>query len=266
MSEGLAPPKQFNRFTLFSIGFSAGLIAAFFPRLFTFVSVQTATMEVNFFTYDFLIASMIFGAIIGISMMWLYWGEETTSKNLYMAGLALPAVLSGAINMSSATVSGQANIAELDKQYQQLESNLQDLSGITEIPTVEFDTSDGLTRIDTSSFLPILGIKSAHAEESFFKTDADEKFNPGIQFQTNAELRQYYIILDKSMDKELLDGRLDAYSSTLLIPELHIKKSKKEYYILQKIPRTKSAGLMEIIRLKKHYGIEAKLVRVKPKG
>lgn len=265
MSEGLAPPKQFNRFTLFSIGFSAGLIAAFFPRLFTFVSVQTATMEINFFTSDFLIASTVFGAIIGISMMWLYWGEETTSKNLYMAGLALPAVLSGAINMSSATVSGQANIAELDKQYQQLESNLQDLSGISEIPTVEFDSGDGLSYIDTNLF-PLLGIKSAHAEESFFKTTADEKFNPGIKFNANAELRQYYIILDKSTDKELIDGRLDAYSSTLLIPELHIKKSKNDYYILQKIPRTKSAGLMEIIRLKRHYGIEAKLVRAKPKS
>ncbi len=262
MSEEAAPPKQFNRPTLFCIGFSAGIIAAFFPRLFTFVSVQTGIMEINFFTYDFLIAAVVFGAIIGISMMWLYWGEKTTSKSLYMAGLALPAALSGAINMSSATVSGQANIAELDKQYKQLESNLQDLSGVAEIPTIEFDNSDELTSLDTT-ILPLLGIKNVHAETDFSKIDSEETFNPGVKFNTSSEQRHFYIVLDKSSDKELINERLKSYSTTLLIPELQIKKSKNDYYILQKIPRTKSAGLMEIIRLNRNYGLEAKLVRSK---
>lgn len=262
MSEGTAPSKQFNRPTLFSIGFSAGLIAAFFPRLFTFVSVQTATMEVDFFTSDFMIASVLFGVIVGISMMWLYWGENTTSKSLYMAGLALPAVLSGAINMSSATVSGQENIAELDKQYKNLESSLQDLSGVTQIPTIEFDDEDELTSID-SKILPLLGINNAYAEKDSFTQVTNDNFNPGLKFNASSKQRSYYVILDTLTNKELTEARLEAYSTILFIPNLHIKKSKNNYYIIQKIPRTKSAGLIEVIRFKRNYKIEAQLIKMK---
>jgi len=262
MTEKTTPSGQFSRPTLFSIGFSAGLIAAFFPRLFTFVSVQTATTEMNFFTVDFIIASVFFGVIVGISIMWLYWGEETTSKSLYMAGLALPAALSGAINMSSATVSGNENISELDRQYKNLENSLQDLSGIVEIPTIGFDDSDELTNID-SHILPLLGISNAYADDDSLKRVANDNFNPGVKINIASTQRNYYIILDKSTDKELIEMRLKSYSTILLIPELHIKKSRNDYYIVQKTPRMKSAGLMEVIRLKRNYGIEAQLINVK---
>jgi len=262
MVEKTIPSEKFNRPTLFSIGFSAGLIAAFFPRLFTFISVQTATTEMNFFTIDFIIASVFFGVIVGISIMWLYWGQETTSKSLYMAGLALPAALSGAINMSSATVSGNENISELGREYKNLENNLQELSGIIEIPTIGFDDGNGLTNID-SNILPLLGISNAYAEDDFLKRVANDNFNPGVKINTASTQRNYYIILDKSTDKELIDMRLNSYSTILRIPKLHIKKSKNTYYIVQKTPRTKSAGLMEVIRLKRNYEIEAQLINVK---
>ena len=113
--------KTINPLTLFLIGISAGGIAAIFPRLMTFLSTDTEKVHITLFSDAFLLATAVFALIVGVSMIWLYLGTSNTTKNLFMAALALPSILSGGINMSNTATVGLPHIKSLSAMNRILE-------------------------------------------------------------------------------------------------------------------------------------------------
>ena len=85
--------KKVSPFILFLIGITAGAIAAIFPRIMTFLSTGNDNVQISLFSGAFWLATAAFALMVGISMIWLFLGTSDTTKNLFMAALALPAIL-----------------------------------------------------------------------------------------------------------------------------------------------------------------------------
>jgi len=260
--------KTDNPFIVFFVGLTAGYIATILPRLITYLSVSEESVELSFFSGEYFLASSLFAIVIGISMVWLNYGKKETTNNLFMTALALPSVISGAINMSSTTVSGEASLKELEFQYQMVESALHEVSGLSDVPVVDFEVSSlEDVSVDARGYLPF--ISSAYAAENSDNKDAADSLGSanslgmGIKFNLRTQQKNYIVILDQSKDLELIKSRLESYSQVLLIPNLKLKRAKSMYYIVQDIPRSKSFAYIEVLRLNKNYGLQASLAKLK---
>jgi len=256
--------KTGNPVIIFLVGLTAGYIATLFPRLITYLSVSDGPVNITFFSEEFFIASSLFAIVVAISMVWLNYGREETTRNLFMTALALPSVLSGAINMSSTTVSGESSVKELADQYEVVENTLQEMTGQFDIPTIQIefeklqDVSQGV------NFLPF--IKTAIAADAKVEEkneDDSQNISMGIKFDIISREKNHIVVIDEDKDKDLIKSRFEAYVETLLIPDLVLKQYKDNYYILQNIKKTKINALIEVLKFNRNYGLSAKLAKIK---
>ena len=251
--------KTDNPLVIFLVGLTAGYIATILPRLLSYLSVSEDSINLDFFTGDYFYASSLFALVIGISMVWLNYGSKETTKNLFMTALALPSVISGAINMTSTTVSGEESLKEMESHYSSVENALQEVMGISDIPVVNLDLKSFEEVGDASFFIPF--VNDAYAVENI-PAEETQSLSMGVKFRIDNLEKNYIVIVDQSNDLELMKSRFEAYSTVLLIPDLKLKKSGNRYYIFQDVPRTKSFALIEILRLSKNYGIKASLAKI----
>ena len=250
--------KKTSPFILFLIGISAGGIAASFPRIMTFLSTGNDNVQITLFSGAFLLATGAFALIVGISMIWLYMGTSDTTKNLFMAALALPSILSGGINMSNTAAVGQSHIESLSAVNKNLEKRLAEAEKIPTIPSITFDDAQEVSfhgNIIPGGF----GISAAYAAEE--KGSGSYSFNPSVQFAVPTDRSDYIILLDESSDKNELLEKLKTYQDK--IPNLEIKRSKDTYYLIQGHKKKKSDALLEAIEIKSTYGLSPKLLEVK---
>src|SRR5262249_21345834 len=90
----------------FVVGSVAGLSSVFLPRIMLLLSVDTETAPgryITLFHWDFVWLGLAFGlAIGGISAILEFDGNETP-RQMFMAALGIPALLSGVLTTTSAT-------------------------------------------------------------------------------------------------------------------------------------------------------------------
>lgn len=263
--------KTSNPLILFLIGVTGGMIAAIFPRLMTLLSVPDQNVDIILFSQGYLLASMLFAFIMGISMLWLFLGSADSTKNLFMAALALPAVLSGGLNMTNTVTAGQADINELTMKNEVLQNKLLDLANIPVFDSIDFEPDDVVespideTVNSTSSLINFLTVSNAYAEANGKNPGEDSAtFNTGVQFNVESNKKNYILLIDKSTDKQRLLEKLKTYSDEYGIANLKIKKSKNIFYLIKKDKKTKSEALLEAIELqKKHSEIKPRLMKTK---
>lgn len=239
-----------SRTTLFLIGVSAGVIAACFPRLLPFLSQAEQAISIELFTTKFIMVAAAFSAMIGVSMIWLYMGSREHTKNLFMSALALPAVLSGGINMSSFTSVAENRLQTLNNETFRLQEALGRKSNIGIVP---LDLGAGTPL--SSNFIPgMLGISTAHAQESG---------SGGLMAQTSVEInvdsldKKFMILLDTSEDKQTIQQQRQTLQN---VPDLKTITIGGKYYLLQNQKKTRSEALLDAIELQERYGLNPQLV------
>ena len=130
----LKPVKQspISSFGLFSIGLSAGLIAAIFPRLVALLGSSNGGSEIDiqFLSTGFILAAITFGTVVGVSMIWLNKGTNESTKNLFMSALALPGILSGGLSMSNSTAGFKQELLRIQVQQEALAEQVESSSNI----------------------------------------------------------------------------------------------------------------------------------------
>jgi hypothetical protein len=248
--------KPVSNFTLLLIGVTAGIIASSFPRLLPYLSEAEETVTISLFTVKFIYSAIAFSAIIGISMIWLYMGTKEQTRNLFMSALALPAVLSGGINMSTLTSVSENTINDLNKQTIELQEKLEKQNKI-EIKTLNLSTIQPITLGATSSFF---GISSAYAGDQdpiSRRTD-----NSSIRINADSLERNFVIMLGSSDNQEEINkelNRIDAFG----IPSVKAYEIDNKYYLLQNEKKTRSKALLDAISIQKRYGLNPTLIQAK---
>jgi hypothetical protein len=241
---------------LFLIGVSAGVIAVAFPRLLPYMSQTSGEVSLELFTKEFFYALVAFSVMIGVAMIWLYKETEEHTKNLFMTALALPAVLSGGINMTSVSSVAENGLAELNRQNDTLVKKLEGNSGVE---FFELDLSNS-NPVDVSSGpeLDWLGISTAHAEGVVPVRNS----GGGLQFSAPALSRDYSLVYAVTSTKaEIVQVAKDLESKN--ISNLTIIESNNRYYLLDTNKTTRADAVLNAIDVKEQYGFSPNVVRLK---
>lgn len=239
----------------FLIGLSAGFIAVSMPKLSGFLTASQEDITFTLFTSQFVIAIIAFSVIIGIAMVWLYMDSAETTKNLFMSALALPAVLSGGISMSSTSQDAEIQISRLSQENMALNNQLKEAFDI------ELDVSDSDNGNASNSVVPLFfGINNAYAEGDILKKD--DKWQANTTFKTKSLNRNYYVFFGKSTNKQKLADKKKQLVQTKGLKNLALISKGKKLYLIQNTPRTRSSAMLAAIAFKKQK-IKVGLVRLK---
>ncbi len=249
MENAIAPARQspVTCLGLFSIGLSAGLIAAIFPRLVALLGSSGGGSEINiqFLSTGFMLVAVVFGVVVGVSMIWLNKGTSESTKNLFMSALALPGILSGGLSMSNSTAEFKQEFLRVQAQQEALAEQVQNTA---EIPVLE-----DLIDFEPVSFLdnsgmpdqPILFeiIPAAHAADTAANNQTrlaqGVNLNPGIQYKSPKSAKSYVVVLGQAKDKEDVLQQQKQYLERG-IDGVEAKKSEGAYFLTKGKPQSKS--------------------------
>ena len=258
-----------SSWTLFNIGFSAGLIAALFPRLIPLLGLKSGqdSIGVQLINPGFLIISIVFGVLIGVAMIWLNAESKESSKNLFMSALALPGILSGGISMSNNTSVSQHELAMLLKENAQLERELNQ----------QIESGANIRILDETIHLePLAAIDNDNAIISSFILDAQAadssgakktvvaqgiNLNPSIQYQIKSPRQKYVVVLQKSPNRSDIKKKKEELTKKG-ISGLNEMRGNSKFYLIKGEPKSKRDALRESIDIRQSFNIEPTLVRV----
>lgn len=259
--------KKVNSLTLFFIGLTAGFIAASLPRLAPFIAQAGDTVSLDLLTQKFYVITLVFSIMIGVSMIWLYKGTKEHTKTLFLSALALPSVLSGALNTSNISAISSQKLTDLDFQTQVLQTKLKNQNTI-EIINIDSDDIE----FTPLSFIPaILGISDAYADNH-----AVTKKNNAAKnkiFKKEDKSNQSIVVNARSLDKKyiiMFGGAANKVEAKTKMKELNKKnitnivsfKIKNKIYLLQGKRLTKTNALIESIDIKEKYGVVTKIINL----
>lgn len=251
--------KPISKLELFTIGVSAGTIAAVFPRLLPLLSPSPEGVTLDLFTEKYLIAVAIFAIIIGVSMVWMYMNTQEHSKHLFLTALALPSVLSGGINVDSVSSAAEQKLSNLEQQTQVLQKKLKDQN---QIPFIEID---GLSiqpiTIDGMSFLDVLGISTAYAQDVLPPTKREES-SSSVNFNTESLNSNYTVVLKQSSNKQDIVDAINELKSnqiTNVVPY----KINNQFYLLNNERTTKTQAILDAVEFKNKANVSPSIVQFK---
>ena len=234
---------------LFFIGLSAGLISAVFPRLMTLLVASENVVILTLFNPGFLIAAGVFALIVGVVMVWFYMGSSENTRNLFMAALAIPAVLSGGINMTSASTAGQQKMSTLSEQNIKLTEQLQNSSDIPDGPSLKLSLQ-GAPTYPADTIIGIFQVTSAHAANVHLAGGSN--LNPSVSYQIKGQSRDYVIMFASSKNRVEMQNQLEQLQKQQ-IPNVEIATSGDTFVIYQNQPKSKSEAVLGAIELKKKF-------------
>ena len=243
--------------TLFAIGLTAGGIACTFPRLLPFLTQSGSDVSIELFTTSFIAVAGVFSAMLGVAMIWMYRGTKEHTKNLFMSALALPAVLSGGINMTTVSASAEQQLSELNAQTQQLKQHLRDNNAID---SLELD-SESFRTLDTSSVIPMLfGISNAQAADPAaqqIQADAGS-----VQFNVKSLDKRFVLVYGTATAETDIQQQMASLKEKN-ITNIKMIESNGQFYILDKDQQTETDALINAIEIKKKTDVAPKLVKLK---
>lgn len=238
----------------FGIGFVAGLCAALFPRVIAELATVSESDVITLFSFNYLVLSLVFAVLVGVVIAILEWGVESSPKNIFMSALAIPGILSGALN-TSASVKG---FEQAEKELRLYETTLQQDFDIPMLSPAVLEPIGDAWPVDTNqSYVPAaLFISSAQAAESGFHRVTD--YGIGIRKAGPA----YVVVLDQAQSRE--DAEAKAAALRNKTPVRIFRDNRDRYFITTSSgPQTKTNALIEAVRLKKEKGVQASLMQVK---
>lgn len=252
---------------LFCIGISAGFIAAVLPRVTALLSAQQYNVDVELFSFDYIIVTVVFSLIIGVSMIWFYLGTKKAPRDLFVTALSLPAIISGSINMATTTNNGQEQIAQAmeqikkkDKIVENLTKTLESLSNIETIPGESLDLGSN------QPVQPSLFSQAFAADGD--KVGTTTGFSPGVKYiprEEQAKVDEYVVVLRVDTDEEKVKQAFQRYQENQTdFTNLIIRKSSGRYYLIDNKRLPRSLAIMNAVKLKEKYqDLSPRIIKVK---
>ena len=249
--------KTVSNLVLFSIGITAGIIASSFPRLLPFLSQSSDVVSLELFTTKFYIVAAIFSLMIGVAMIWMYQGTTEHTKNLFLSALALPAVLSGGINMSSVSNNAEQQMSKLNSQTQLLKEQLQKNNPIE---TFKLDLK-ALKPVPLSFIPELLGISTAHAAEPSPLFNIEQSSKDSVQFDVQNLKRNFLLSYGEASSQEEIVRQLEVLRGKGVVNVTPVQIDGK-FIILGNEAQTESNAILQAIELKETKQITAKVVEL----
>ncbi len=251
---------------LFSIGLSAGIITTVFPRLVTFLSVSSTGGEIDILGTGYIIATMGIALIIGVSMIWLYMGTTESSKQLFMAALAIPAMLSGGINMANSVSVGNNEIRKKESTISNLQEQIQETANIGTGPDLDLG-SFNLDKLSLPEEPEPTGfhfsiIPAAYAQEQYQQSKAQTTLNPSVRFNSEQDRKMYAIIIASDADSLVIDSIKAYQSDSSQINNLRRIQAGPTYHLILGELYSKTDALLESVNLQKR-GLSPSISKVK---
>lgn len=287
--------------TLFLIGVTAGVVACMLPRLGPLMTVNEVDIA-ELFRLQVIIGAVVLSLIIGISMVWLFKGTEETTRNLFMSALALPAVLSGAINTHEVASRGAEKREEvetearevreglkndLDREKGENERLIEGLKRTNNIKTMKIDAkrlrkaplgrSGGaylLDRPDSSRIAAsepdgvasvlsgIFLVSRAHAAEHCHGQVGP--FAQCQQFERPPE-KQYMVQVLEAKTREEAERKqreLHEKNPGKSAPNFSVYQMGDRFLLLQDEAKSEGDALLEAIRFREEYGVNPVLIEL----
>jgi len=237
--------EKISNFWLFFLGLSAGLLACYFPRLMTSLTNVDENVVISLFNAEFMIAATVVSLIIGVSMIWFYSNTDDQAKNIFIAALALPAVLSGGINMSNLSTAATQNIGRLDDQTMELQNHLENILGIESLVIVGIENKP-------LSFLPSV-FPIAMANAANFQPLTLGSSRSGIEISVKSLQKNHYLLLETSKDKDRIFRSLKKVKENSFGKNARVYAQNDNYYLLLSGPTTKSKALIKASKLQTSF-------------
>lgn len=237
----------------FGIGFFAGLCAALFPRVIAELATASNSDVITLFSWNYVVLSLVFASLIGVVIAILQWEVKSAPKDIFMSALAIPGLLSGALN-TAASVKG---LEQVETEMRLYENTLQQ---DFQIPTLEPSALVPISKL----MLPASGdqrfgfafISTAHAGEGEFHRVA----NHGIGVRKRAP--EYVVVLQQAGSKE--DAEAKAATLRSKTPVKIFRDKNKRYFVTTASgSQSKANALIEAVRLKKTKGLNAAIMENK---
>ena len=250
--------KIVSNLVLFSIGITAGIIASSFPRLLPFLSQSSDVVALELFTTKFYLVALIFSLMIGVAMIWMYQGTSEHTKNLFLSALALPAVLSGGINMSSVSTSAEQQMSMLNSQTQLLK---EELKKNNPIETFKLDIKS-LKSVPLSFIPELFGISTAYAGDPATMFDTEQSSKGSVQFNVQNLKKNFFLSYGEASSREEIISQLEVLRGKGIVSVTPLEINGK-FIILGNEPQTEANAIVQAIELKKAKQITAKVVEIK---
>lgn len=234
---------------LFLLGFFAGLVSVFLPRLMLSLSVDSQPVRgsyITFFHADFVILALIFAVFLGVLAVIFEGSQKRPSKEIFMAALGFPAVLSGVLNTTSAT-------NKLEKVEQAKATAERTLTDLLKIPQSSANTVTILGTASTAAhgIEPSQGsagfslIPSAFAQAKTVAQQQAQGFDPGIRLD-----RPGYVVVLKAANTEE-EAKKGAEQFRVAIPTAQAIKTDKGLFVIDSAsPRSQAEAARDAVRLR----------------
>ena len=245
----------------FLIGFTAGLCAAFFPRLTASLAVANGEANIILFDANYITLSVVFALLVGLIVMILEWRVPREPRATFMMAIGVPALITGSLNTTSGidTVSSQA------KDNQALVEQIQKLANIQTLPAGGIITplslnNEGTDRVSKAqhmlAWVEVLGINEAQAS-----TGSDQV--PGVvSVGITVDEPLFYIVLEVVASKD--EAMQKAKELQASMPTVVAVQSGSRYLILyNRKPMKQSEAVLVTIKLRKGSHLNPKLMPVK---
>ena len=233
---------------LFLLGAFAGLVSVVLPRLMLSLSVDSQPVRgsyISFFHVDFLILALIFAVFLGIVAVIFEGSQRRPLKEIFLAALGFPAVLSGVLNTTSAT----NKLEKVEQAKVTAEKTLTDLLGLPQT------TADTLTILGNSpvaahpgeppqSSAPFSLFPSALAQSPTIAQQVPG-FDPGIRLD-----RPGYVVVLKAANSEE-EAKKDAAQLRSTVPTVQAIRTDKGLFVIDSAsPRSSAEAARDAIRLR----------------
>jgi hypothetical protein len=233
---------------LFLLGFFAGLVSIFLPRLMLSLSVDAQPVRgsfISFFHADFLILALIFAIFIGIIAVIFEGAEKRASKEIFIAALGSPAILSGVLNTTSAT----NKLEKAEQSKASAERTLTDLLGIPQssvnTATVLGTASAAQGAVSSQGGVEFSLFPAALAQSQTVAQQQSQGFDPGIRVD-----RPGCIVVLKAVNTEE-EAKKGAEELRNRVPTAQAIKTDKGLFVVDSAsPRSQSDAARDAVRLR----------------
>lgn len=250
----------------FLIGLFAGIVSAIFPRLIPVIVSPSLVNEIEMFNSSYLVVCLIFALIVALVILVMYSEVKVTNRQLFLAALGIPALLSGGFSMNDSLDQGMAlnrEIVRINNEKDELLKSLSRKSNINIIDTTELfigvkPSSQFEKKNEVFSF-PF--ISSAYAQQQEPKKESKSTFSPGVKFKTMDIEELYVTVIRVSSDSLNLVTEQRELSNKGL-EGLKLLKSGSMFYLIINEKMNKTEGLLKSIEIKNEYQLEPNLMRI----
>lgn len=235
----------------FCIGLFAGLCASLFPRLVAELATPDTGDTFILFSQSYLLLSLVFSIFIGAVITIFEWETTRSPKDIFMSALAVPAILSGALN-TTATVN---NIKQLNVKNSEYQQTIQSLMQIPSLPPTTISPLTNNTPY-TPSAIRFSLVAEAYAGTA--KGQPASTYNFGVvQVQPD-----YLVVLDQASSQQEAEQKAAVIQQQT--PVKIVKGGNNNYLIVTKRGKqNKAQALSEAIQLKTQRGLQPSLQEIR---